>query len=1515
LASHYNLRSHHSPTTQSPIRQINFQQHQITTTMADALTRAFGSIKSFHGTSQDNSRDWCDRAEIIFDAFNINDANRLARIGIKLEDAAFDWYRDNQGPYATWMAFRQKLQQAFPPPERTQNPHLLAEQINQRKQDSDESVHDYYYALDKLCREYDPQMSAIDKTIKLVGGLREELKEKLLPLNVQTPEQFMIQAKNFESSEKVMAHHRESNRSINLPEPEYVFESNDHSTIAASQPNQQLHRPYYHQSYQQYYRTPNQPQQPIQHRHNQITGAQRTFRPVRNQQQQQTTYPRSASQQHSGKLSRNYRQLNNNVYQNVNQRKCYKCGQIETVNDGTVSNNKNPSTPLIVNLQVNKTFINTMVDTGSANSIIHINTLNKLKHRPYIKYHKNIHRTANNSELRTIGLVKLKINIKNIPTFILAEVAIDLCTALVLGNDWITQNCIDIITTKKCIRKQLGSYGVTVPFSTYYQESYLVSPIYPIRILPEQQIIVPVRVKIKNADTVIFTPSKSLIEKKRILIPHSLLKIEDGITRITMINANDSPQYINTNMIIGTISFPSLTSISLPLLPTQQVKTYTEPDLECRICYRKYKSKNQLFEHLYQTGHYTKPTTINSTVKHTIEIKNTRPIVQRPYRKTSIQEKIIAEMCEQFYHDNIIRPSNSPWSSPVVLQKKKDGTWRFCIDYRRLNEVTEKDNYPLPRIQEIFDALGGSKYFSKLDFQGGYHQIPIDESDKPKTAFVTRDKFWEYNVMPQGIKNGPPTFQRIINKLLGRLQWYCALSYIDDIIIYSKSMEEHLHHLEQVLSLLHHANFHLNPTKCEFVQRQIKFLGHMVNEQGITPCPEKVSAINDIPVPNNIKAATSFIKMAEYYRSHIPNFSTLAQPLFDLTKKNAKFVWGDQQQNSFNKIKQLLTSKPLLQFPDSNLPFIIQVDASNYGIGAVLMQNTDKGEQPVAYMSQKLNKQQQNWNATEKECFAVVSSIRKWNHYVAGQEFIVRTDHHALCWLNRKYNSNPKLNRWRMALQDYTFKIEHVKGNKNCVADCLSRYPVDSSFDDETEHKSISTQTEAQPSIIGVVATRAMNHHQKTVQTSTNISTTTQSDQHLNSLNTTNQINVFTTEQLKFYQQQDISIKKILENIDKNPFKIEYCIKNDILYRNINRVNRIIAVPVVPQTKIKDVLLAYHNSSMNGAHFGKDRTYYKIRDRYYWPRMYNDIAQHVKSCPNCSINKYSRRKSNGHLNQVNPPEGVWENLAMDFMGPITPLSSTGNKYILVITDLLSKYVIAKATRDNSALTASKVLVEEVILKYGTPKQILTDNGTHFTAELFNDIMKLCGVCHIFTTPYNPQSNGVCERFNASMCDTLASICNNKRTDWDEKLSKVIFAYNTTRHANTKFTPFELMFGREIKLPFDLPKRTTTIIEPHQYVKQLQEYLELAKQVARTNIEHSQKKSKQHYDTNRTNNIYSIGDFVYIKRLGLNHKLAPKYVGPYQVIQQLNNSTYRVQNPTDLHQIINVHTNRIRRCYQ
>lgn len=1218
---------------------------------------------------------------------------------------------------------------------------------------------------------------------------------------------------------------------------------------------------------------------------------------------------------------------------------------------------KNPSSPLFVDLIVNKTKIRTLIDTGSSKSIIHIRTMNKFSDRPaFIKTQKNEHRTANNGKLFTNGLVKLEVKMEELFTTVVVEVSNHLCVDLLLGYDWITMNQIDIINTEKCLRLKKMNQVVHVPFINNDQKINSVHTFYQMDIAPFEQVVVSVKTKMKNVNTALFVPSKKFIEQTELVCPNALVKMKNGKSWIIMTNTSDSPRRLEKDVFIGTISFPSNDPILLSIDDEKSIEKIKSNDLQCRICYKKHFSKQSLFEHLRLTGHYaireengpakqidskvyqqinemidhldenhrkkqlhsilvryatifdtSSSTTIRTKVKHTIEIENVRPIVQRPYRRTTEQENLIDELCEELHRNKIIRPSQSPWASPVVLQKKKDGSWRFCVDYRKLNEVTRKDKYPLPRVQEIFDALTGAKYFSKLDFKGGYHQVPIDERVRLKTAFVTRSNLWEYNVMPQGICNGPPTFQRIVNKVLGRLQWQFVLAYIDDIIIYSKTIEEHLNHVDQVLSLLYNANFRLNPNKCLFVQQQIQFLGHEIDEQGIRPCPEKTRAILNLPTPKTIKAATSFVKMAEYYRSHIPNFSMLAQPLFDLTKKNSRFEWKDTQQEAFDQIKNCLINRPLLHFPDSNRQFIIQVDASDYGIGAVLMQNVDQSDKPIAYMSQKLNQQQRNWNTTEKECFAVVSSIKKWHHYVSGRHFFIKTDHHSLCWLNKNHKNNPKLNRWRMFLQDYSFTIKHVKGKSNCVADCLSRYPIDPPSDIDIESRSTSTQTDESTNIVGTAITRGMSHR-LTLERSQEI--TNRINERLKESQPRNRTQTFTLEQLKVLQTNDLSINRIIENIDKKPFNNEYCLIDGLLHRKIFRFNHVRSVPVIPKNKAKDIIKVYHNTSANGAHLGKDRTFYKIRERFYWPGMYTDIVEHIKSCPNCLTNKYERRKPNGHLNPIEPPTGVWENIAMDFVGPIIE-SDHGHKYILVVTDLLSRYVIAKPTRDNSALEAAKVLVDEVILKYGCPNQLLTDNGSHFTSRLFNHVTSLCGAVHVFTTPYNPQANGLCERFNSTMCDSLAALCNGKK-NWHDHLSKVVFSYNTSRHSTTKFTPFEMMFGRLCKLPFDLPKKTT-IIEPHQYVEDLYRYLNDINGMAQLNIEQAQAKSKTRHDAHRTNDLHDIGQFVYIRRLGLNRKLSSKYVGPFQIIQQMNHSIYRVQNPMKLNEILTVHVNRIKSC--
>ncbi|CAF4668362.1 unnamed protein product, partial [Rotaria socialis] len=378
---------------------------------------------------------------------------------------------------------------------------------------------------------------------------------------------------------------------------------------------------------------------------------------------------------------------------------------------------------------------------------------------------------------------------------------------------------------------------------------------------------------------------------------------------------------------------------------------------------------------------------------------------------------------------------------------------RFCVDYRRLNEITTKDAFPLPRIDDIYDQLTTATYFTKFDFKAGYFQVPLGKADRPKTAFSTRDGHFQFKVLPQGLTNGPPTFQRIVNQILGPNRWKHVLAYIDDTIIYSKIFYEHIQHIEEV-----------------FARSEILFLGHLIKEGTIKPDPNNIRGLVETKEPTTAEEAFRFVRAAEYYRKFIPEFSIIAAPLhryspstLNQQKMNkSKFVLSDDARTAFHELKKILTADLILGLPDDTLQFKIQSDASVDGIGAVLLQITPNGDRPLAYMSKKLMKTQTNWSTIEQECYAIVQAIDKWDKYLRGHEFILETDHEPLVNLPNKEQLNKRCNRWRLKLAEYRFKVKHIQGNKNNMADYLSRSPVEAAeedIDERIQYESKFTQT------------------------------------------------------------------------------------------------------------------------------------------------------------------------------------------------------------------------------------------------------------------------------------------------------------------------------------------------------------------------------------------------------------------------------------------------------------------------
>lgn len=429
-------------------------------------------------------------------------------------------------------------------------------------------------------------------------------------------------------------------------------------------------------------------------------------------------------------------------------------------------------------------------------------------------------------------------------------------------------------------------------------------------------------------------------------------------------------------------------------------------------------------------------------MQHHIDTQQEHPIRTAPYRRSPQEQEIIKAEIDTMLRDGIIQRSTSPWASPVVLVTKKDGSVRFCVDFRKLNEATVKDTYPLPRIDDTLDALHGARYFTTLDLAAGYWQIKMEEESRAKTAFVSKHGLYEFNVLPFGLCNAPATFQRLMDTVLAGLTWKECLVYLDDILVFSKTFEEHLVNLANVFDRLRTGCLKIKASKCQFLEPSVDYLGHVISVDGIRPNPKKIASVKAFAHPKTKKDIMAFLGLCGYYRRFIPDMATIAAPMCRLLQKTVDWQWDEECEYSFQALKKRLVSSPVLRSPDFARQFTIYTDASNYGWGAVLAQHDDEGgEYVIQYASRSFTAPQRNYQTTEKECLAVIEAIKAFRPYLHGREFVIVTDHAALRQLLGTKEATGRISRWIMHLQQYTFVVQHRAGNKHLNADAISRDP------------------------------------------------------------------------------------------------------------------------------------------------------------------------------------------------------------------------------------------------------------------------------------------------------------------------------------------------------------------------------------------------------------------------------------------------------------------------------------------
>jgi transposase InsO family protein len=1068
-------------------------------------------------------------------------------------------------------------------------------------------------------------------------------------------------------------------------------------------------------------------------------------------------------------------------------------------------------------------------------------------------------RDANGGCLIGAGVTTLTVWLGGKPHKVDFFVAEHLSIEAVLGTPF-TNKAVEAILPQDRRLQLVG--GTAVPFTNEGQSH--VSPVYIVRthlVPPRSEMVV----KVRSGRTGL---SQMRAEPRRTGTPrlaNGLVDVVDNVCLVKVANFSDAPKTVQAGTLLGyasSVAAVFTTAAAEDQMPTKPAQPWDEhitldhlPEGEQEHVTGILHRHRRLFS---SADDALRPI---SGVEHAIKTSG-GPVRAQPYR-AGPQERLRQKAeIDRMLRLKVIAPSTSPWASPVVMVPKADGSTRFCVDYRRLNAITERDVYPLPRMDDALDSLGDATVFTTLDAKAGYWQVPVARDSQEKTAFTTFAGVYKFLRMPFGLVNATSTFQRSMDIILAPVKWACALLYLDDVLVYSRSMAQHRTDVDRVLGLLEAAGVTLNAKKCRFFESRVDFLGHVVHPGKLGVQARKCEAISRAAPPTSKTAIRSFLGLCGVYRRFVPNFARLAAPLTARLKDDAPAavdVLPAEALSAFRRLQAALTAPPVLALPRPDGEFVLETDASAAQVGCCLRQKQDDDElHPIGYWSRQLSSAERNYSATEREALAIVWAVKLLRPYLEAAEFVVLTDHRACVALFQHRSPNLRIEKWRVQLAEFRFTVRYRPGSDNASADTLSRLVTEghdeSEFDDDLPTLLVDED------VAPLLAVDAED------------------------------IRPLTVEEVAAAQSQDSFCQS--RRAERDTHGAQFA-ENDqgLLVRQLERQGLpTVEQIVIPRALVGRLLRLAHTPKL-ASHPGASRMFWALRRWFYWTRMSRDVYEFVAACPSCAKKRLRHQKRTTRL-KLFPPSEPLQQVGIDLLGPL-PRTRRGHRYLLVMTDRFSKVTRAVPLRSVLAAEVAAAFVDTWVTSYGVPLFLLSDNGRQFSAKFFQTICQRLGVHQLFTSAYSPSTNGQTERFNSTLLEAMTHYILDHQDNWDQLAGVCTLAYNTTPHSSTGYAPFELVVPaaakgrvllRQDDDPFPMPA-----LSKADYRSTLLQYVDAVGQAARERLEQSQVRYKAAHDAHvrLRNQSIRVGDWVYIKtestQVGRTPKLEFPAVGPFEVI--------------------------------